>query len=77
MYAKQQSFRQACASAQSRQKLCYLLSQAVDLDETSGKQQRFWRDCADALVRLKLCCLHMSDGPFSHDAARIVFTTNN
>ena len=34
-----------------------------------SKQQNFWRDYADAQARLRLCCLHMSEGPFSHDAA--------
>ena len=37
-----------------------------------SKQQSFWRDCADVQARLKRCCLHMSEGPFSHDAAHLV-----
>ena len=50
------------AKLQSHQKLCLLLSQAVNLD---------------AQARLKLCCLHVSEGPFFHNAAHNMCIRDN
>ena len=48
MTCKQRSFRRACTSAQSRQKLCCLPEVSSRSTASKSKQQSFWRDCADA-----------------------------
>ena len=58
--------------AVSPEALLFVFTQTVGLKETLSKEQSFLRVCADAQARLKLCCLHMSEGPFSHDAAHLV-----
>ena len=73
-YGNRKKSRRACQSAQSCQKLCCLLSQALDLAITEGKQQSFLQDCVDVQTRLKLCCLHMSEGLFSHDTSHLAVT---
>ena len=68
---KQQSFRRACTSVQSCQKLCCLPEVLARPSACESKQQSFWQDCVDVQARLKLCCLHMSKGPFSHNVAHM------
>ena len=58
-------------SVQSRQKLCCLPKVISRPTVCNSNHQSFCRDCVDAQARLKLCCLHMSEGPFSHDATQM------
>ena len=40
----------------------------------SCRQQRLWSDYSDAQADLSLRCVHMSEGTFSHAAAKIMFS---
>ena len=52
-------------------KLCCLPKVISRPTVCNSNHQSFCRDCVDAQARLKLCCLHMSEGPFSHDATQM------